>query len=148
MHPLVAHLVKIIAYGTGAIAGIGVLFAAVLWIVLSGFDPCGNRVLAEHVSPSGRHRAIVFIRDCGATTGFATHVSVIDATGSPPEEGGNIFTIDQGLSVADAEQKLGPQIAVHWIDNTRLAVAHNGTGRVIRSLRAMGHVTIDYESIQ
>jgi hypothetical protein len=37
---------------------------------------CGNYVVAEKISPDGRRKVVVFQRDCGATTGFSTQVSL------------------------------------------------------------------------
>jgi hypothetical protein len=38
---------------------------------------CGNAVLQDLPSPEGRRHAVVFTRDCGATTAFSTQVSVL-----------------------------------------------------------------------
>ncbi len=37
---------------------------------------CGNEILKEVRSPTGKMKGVVFQRDCGATTGFSTQVSV------------------------------------------------------------------------
>jgi hypothetical protein len=54
-------------------------------------DTCKNEVKQSLMSPSGKLSAVVFSRDCGATTGFSTQVSIIPAGRSVPNEAGNTF---------------------------------------------------------
>jgi hypothetical protein len=41
-------------------------------------DMCKNIVYKEYASPNAQLKAVVFARDCGATTGFSTQVSILD----------------------------------------------------------------------
>jgi|CXWL01.1.fsa_nt_gi hypothetical protein len=54
-------------------------------------DTCGNEVKQSLMSPSGKLSAVVFSRDCGATTGFSTQVSIIPTGHSLPNKSGNTF---------------------------------------------------------
>jgi hypothetical protein len=54
-------------------------------------DMCGNEVFQEVYSPSNKYKAVVFQRDCGATTGFSTQVSIINAKDVLENEGGNAY---------------------------------------------------------
>ena len=56
-------------------------------------DTCGNQVQQTVTSPSGKLAAIAFSRDCGATTGFSTQVSVLPAGRSLPNEPGNTYVV-------------------------------------------------------
>ena len=38
---------------------------------------CGNEIFQEASSPDNSYKAVVFQRDCGATTGFSTQVSIL-----------------------------------------------------------------------
>jgi len=40
-------------------------------------DPCGNTIVEALPSPDGSHKAVVFVRNCGATTDFSTQMSVL-----------------------------------------------------------------------
>jgi hypothetical protein len=40
---------------------------------------CGNQLYQEVLSPDNKYKAVVFQRDCGATTGFSTRVSILRA---------------------------------------------------------------------
>jgi hypothetical protein len=53
------------------------LFALVglFWWIAAGL--CGNTEAFERPSPSGAYRAVVFDRDCGATTALSTQISVL-----------------------------------------------------------------------
>lgn len=57
-------------------------------------DMCGNEVYSEVLSPDQEHKAVVFQRDCGATTGFSTQISIIDANDDLRNESGDIYIID------------------------------------------------------
>lgn len=55
------------------------------------FRSARERSQTSFMSPSGRLSAVVFSRDCGATTGFSTKVSIIPAGRSLADEAGNTF---------------------------------------------------------
>lgn len=44
---------------------------------LSG-DMCANEIIEEIPSPNKGFKAVIFTRDCGATTGYSTQLSIID----------------------------------------------------------------------
>ena len=54
---------------------------------------CENKVSARVPSPNGQVEAVVFSRDCGATTGFSTQLSIV-STGQSPEGSGNILVVN------------------------------------------------------
>ena len=57
-------------------------------------EMCGNEIFSEVYSPDSKFRAVIFQRDCGATTGFTTQISLIFAKNDLQNEGGNIFIVD------------------------------------------------------
>ena len=65
-----------------------------LALVLSGCDLCGNEVARTVLSPSGKMKAVVFNRNCGATTGFNTQVSILPVSSALPDDGGNTLILD------------------------------------------------------
>lgn len=70
------------------VAGCGLLLST----VFGGM--CGNEIFQEAYSPDGEYKAVVFQRDCGATTGFSTQISILKASADLPDKGGNVFIID------------------------------------------------------
>ncbi len=83
-------------------------------VALGGCDlnPCENEVLERVAAPSGKLEAVTFARECGATVGFNTQVSVVVA-GATPQESGNVLILDGRVRLratwlsADSLQILG-----------------------------------------
>ena len=76
---------------------------------------CTNTILSEVTSPGAELKAVVFSRDCGATIGFSTQVSVLPAGAQlRPSEGGNLFAVDTAHSAA-ASGGGGPAVHVEYV---------------------------------
>jgi hypothetical protein len=54
---------------------------------------CGNYIHREYNSPDSTLKAVVFQRDCGATTGFSTQISILAFTEELQNIEGNIYII-------------------------------------------------------
>lgn len=83
-------------------------------ILLSGCfmdDLCGNHVLSEAVSPNGKYKAVLFQRDCGATTDYSTQISILRKEEALPNRGANAFATDNTL-----------EVRYHWQDDDHLAI--------------------------
>jgi hypothetical protein len=52
---------------------------------------CGNEVVERLPSPDGMREAVVFTRNCGATTDYSTQVSILPAGGVLPDRPGNTY---------------------------------------------------------
>lgn len=102
---------------------------------LSGM--CANKVLARVNAPDGRHKALVFRRDCGATTGFSTQVSVLGISEKLSNEAGNAF-------IAGRRPK-EPRIEVHWIDASDLVIRNANRLHAFRKETRIRSITIHYE---
>jgi hypothetical protein len=63
---------------------------------------CANEVASVTESADHQLKAVVFHRECGATVGKNSQVSVISQLGFLPEEGGNVFIEDEGLAAMAA----------------------------------------------
>lgn len=98
----------------------GILFGAP--IVLLGLvayllpDLCGNDIYSVNVSPGNEYKAVIFQRDCGATTGFSTQLSIIDASSDLDNDAGNVLILDGHPD--DVKLK------VDWNSNNELVVNH------------------------
>lgn len=68
---------------------------------------CVNEVRAELASPNGGFKAVVFSRNCGATTGANMQVSVLKAIEKLPDEGGNVLIVDEGEAKVSWKQNGG-----------------------------------------
>ncbi len=70
-------------------AGIAIGFVG----AVSCLNPCGNEQVETIPSPTHKWSAVVFIRDCGATTGFSTQISILRTGDVLPNEGGNVLVL-------------------------------------------------------
>ncbi|HEY0281498.1 MAG TPA: hypothetical protein VGC27_02615 [Rhizomicrobium sp.] len=85
-----------IMLGVGIVAAVVLMgtYASYLPNPLNIIAPCENTVVKSVVSPDGRHKAVLFQRNCGATTGFSSQVSIIPASLWLPDHSGNAFVAD------------------------------------------------------
>ena len=104
---------------------------------------CGNRVIEDLPSPDGRQHAVVFVRDCGATTDFSTQVSVLPA-GEAVSDGGNVFIVDADHGRAPRAADGGPAVTTRWVGNEQLEIRYDPRVRVFRQDRARGAMRIAY----
>lgn len=93
---------------------------------------CRNEVLKELASPSGKMKAVIFQRDCGATTGFSTQVSVLSKDEKLPDEGGNVFVADTNHGEAPSGQGGGPVVEASWVSENELLIKHDTRARAFQ----------------
>lgn len=145
MHPLAAHLLKVVAVGLAGLVGIVGIPILVFAFLLSGANQlCANSPILEVPSPNGKLKAVVFERDCGATTAFATHVSVIEAASSLPNEGGNLFVADTNHNAAPSGAGGGPSVQVAWFGPSALRIEHHPLARIVRAEPSAFGVKVRY----
>lgn len=119
-------------------------------ILLSGClpSPCANQQLAEHLSPDNRMKVIVFERDCGATTGFSTHASLLPRTAVLENEVGNIFVADMDPAKYLSNPARAPELHVKWLTSDRVTLAHHSEARVVVAETKRGGVTVLHETFE
>jgi len=123
----------------------GAMVAAVLF---AGDSPsCGNRIVARADAPGGAHSAALFQRDCGATTGFSTQISLLPA-GGEPTDGGNVFRADTGHD-ADVQTGAwrGPWAEMRWLSPRHLLIRYASGARLFARVEASDGVRISYEPV-
>lgn len=121
-------------------------------------DPCSNRVTERLVSPDGEWIAILFVRDCGATTGFSTQLTLTRADVDVPEGTGNVFVAGRDKTTLAAEWG-GPWAGMEWAatapgadwpDTTaegwELIVTHDASARIFASHTVVDGVPIRFEA--
>lgn len=109
-------------------------------------DLCGNAVLAEYPSPNGRLKAVVFERDCGATTDFSTQISILPSAYTLENEGGNIYAADTNHGAAPAGQGGGPEVWVNWLSDAELQVRYHKFVRINHTKIKIEGVTVKFVS--
>jgi hypothetical protein len=98
-------------------------------------SPCSHKVLSEATSPSDRMIATVFESDCGATTDFATSVSIRNA-------GKSFSPTKHNLVVGIAGQQ---PVTILWRDDSNLIVRLPKESDARIKKEEVNGVTISYE---
>jgi hypothetical protein len=111
------------------VIGIGILVA------LNGCNAgCGNEIASTIESPRGGHVAVIFNRNCGATTGFSTQLSVLAKGDAVPKEAGNAFVADGSLA-----------LRVRWVSESELVVAGFQGAKIFKQEKLANGVAVSYE---
>jgi hypothetical protein len=109
---------------------------------------CANERLQSVTSPDGKLQAVIFRRDCGATTDYSTQVSIISANAELSNKSGNVFVADTDHGNAPEQEGGGPKIKVEWLDNKSLQVSCDPRSRVFLEEEKLSDVRISYEKKQ
>lgn len=109
-------------------------------------DGCQNTAAARSVSPDGKHVAVLFERDCGATTGFSTQISVLDA-GENLSGSGNTFIADDDHGAARVGSWDGSWAETKWLSADRLLVRYAAKSRLFKQNKRVSDVNIIYQVV-
>ncbi len=107
---------------------------------------CRNETVSELNAPGNAVKYVVFQRNCGATTGFSTQVSLIKVGETLKNEGGNIFIADTNHDRAPSGVGGGPEVRIKWVSDTHLQIHHHQLARVFLAERTIDGMRIDYET--
>jgi len=102
-------------------------------MALSGCDPCENEISQTIASPSGKLKAVVFNRDCGATTGFNTQVSIIPSSKTLPDDAGNTLILDGTVP-----------LRVEWRSDSALHLSGLGAAKIFLQSPSVVGVSVSY----
>ena len=122
----------------GTLIGVTTIVVAgyiVLDVVFS--DMCGNEINIELVSPDNKHKAIIYQRDCGATTGFSTQISIIKRNEKLPNKNGNVLTSAGHPSDNDYKLK--------WLGAEKLLISNTHGNHIYFKENKIGIISISYE---
>lgn len=118
------------------VAGGGFLVARLLE------SACENTPIASTVSPDLRTAAHLFARNCGATTGFTSQVSILPAGAVLPRSAGNTFIATGGPSAGQTAWG-GPDVVLSW-EGDVLVVRHDRETRISRREPSIDGTRVDY----
>lgn len=122
------------------------LIASLVLAIAGCSDACSNTVVQSADAPDGFHTAVMFQRDCGATTGFSTQISVL-GPGERLAGGGNAFSIDDDHGKAANGHWGGPWAEMHWLDRDRLIVRYAAKARIFESHGSVSGVSVRYQAV-
>jgi hypothetical protein len=111
-----------------------------------GLFVCADEDVSRHGSPSGAYEARVYVRDCGATTTWVTHVTLTRKRRLFPDVTALVFVADGNHGKAPVGPANGPEVRLRWQDDGHLVLERHGTARVFRSAPEFEDVSIEYQS--
>lgn len=94
-------------------------------------------VQSVRYSPSQERKLVVFERNCGATTGFTTHVSVLAADRELPNQQGNLFAMDGHPEWT--------QVTVTWIDEDHVLIRYPTGPTIYKANERFWWTQVTYE---
>ncbi len=98
------------------------------------FD-CENEVKVNGLrSTDGERRAFVFMRNCGATVGVNTQVSLLQASEDLPNVSGNAFICDQPLD----------SVQINWVNAYTLQIIYPEKAKIFLQRDALAGARISY----
>jgi len=106
---------------------------------------CANRIVDSTLSPDGRHEAVLFERDCGATTDFSSQVAVIPYGTDLPNIYGNVFMAEPHGNPRRAPWG-GPRVAIRWQSADHLVVTYDKNSHIYRRETKIGDVSVSYQT--
>ena len=139
------RIFKVTLWSITLLLAVGIGLIGALYLLTRNM--CGNEVVTEIRSPDGRHKAVEFQRDCGATTDFSTQVSVINSEkklGSG--DAGNAFTADSNHGSVPVHAA-GPgvmELDIKWLNSNTLQIEYPAGARVFSRNNKVGEVEIRY----
>jgi len=107
--------------------------ATLLTSACGSFGMCGNREVVRVPSPDGTLEAVLFQRDCGATTDFSTQVSIVPTGERLADQGGNAFVADANHDRATRVASGGPHASISWRGARALVVRYHPAARVFHA---------------
>ncbi len=128
---MIKKIFKIIAIIFGFII---VLFIGITYFVLNElFDGlCGDYIFKEYPSPNKTKKVVIYERDCGATTTWNTHISILDYDKQFDGKDESIF------SIRGCPAEVAPNIT--WIDDKNMIIHHKINGKEIKTKNEFGVV--------
>ncbi len=143
------NIFKLLAWITGITVSIFLLAVGAFWLFLytTADDMCGNKVINNVEITETQFKAVIFQRDCGATTGFSTQVSLIKRNETLPNEGGNIFVADTDHGSAPRGKGGGPEVQVKVISNSHIKILTDQNSRIFKNEPGWNNITISYDKL-
>jgi len=121
-----------------------ILAVALLAPLAACSDGCGNELVSRIDAPGGAYNAVMFQRDCGATTGFTTQVSIL-RPGEALAGKGNVFIADDDHGAAIVGHWDGPWADILWLGPDHLRIRYAVKTRVFLRQESMAGVRVTYQ---
>jgi hypothetical protein len=113
------------------------LLTGMLVALSGGCGLCGNDEVVRVASPDAILEAVIFQRNCGATTDFSTQISIVARGASLPDSGGNTYVADRDHGKAPKASWGGPQADVEWSGPRKVKIFTHPDARVFHKESAV-----------
>jgi len=107
----------------------------VIWSFMEGFGRCETNVISSIPSPSNKMELVTFSRECNATVGFNTQVSV--SSGALP------FSPERNPPFLSVSQR--PSILLRWASDSLVEVVLPPEVKIYRRETAVGDIRVNYK---
>jgi hypothetical protein len=133
-------LIAILILGTGFILTISLVFG----------DSCANQIVDIKISPDKNYQAVTFIRDCGATTGFSTQLSIMKVTDTfdKTDETGNTLIMSDKIGGGLMDENGGAKIRTRWTKDDKLEILYDSRTKTAKRETEYKDIKIDYGQIE
>ena len=120
---------KVLLVAIGAV----ILLFFMATISLLGFTSglCDNTIWSSHASPNKNFKLVTFERNCGATTGFSTHLSILKNGETLPNSAGDT------LVIKGRPGDVAPDIS--WINDKKIELRIKRGGMVFLAAKEWRH---------
>lgn len=127
---------------------IPLLFVALFLLFINAdWGVCDNSIVEELQNPTLTKKAVLFVRDCGATTDYSKHISILSPGKSLNHKGGNCFITDSNHGKAPEDSLGGPTIHMKWISPDTLEISHHEGCRIFKDRSRCKGVIVLYNKI-
>ena len=116
-------------------------------LCIAGCNLCDNKPIKSLQSPGEARSAVLFMRECGATTDFTTQVSVLSPWW-PYSTIGNAFVADADHGKAERASWGGPWADISWQSPTHLVITYDARSRVFEKRENVRGVRISYRAVR
>jgi hypothetical protein len=107
-------------------------------------DICSNTEVSRSTSPDRRLDAVLYQRNCGATTGFSTQIALVPV--------GNLLSGDSALYRADDDHGAartgvwgGPWAEIEWLTSNKLLVRYAAKSRIFQQNTNAYGISVSYQ---
>jgi hypothetical protein len=125
------------------IAGCFAVAALSMLLTSCGSSSCANVVIGDSIALDEEHRAVVFVRTCGADAP-STNVSITPGTGRMPSDTGNVFSADGDRGMVKAGAKGELAVKAVWLDSKLLRVEYPRDARMLLASPKLEDIEVRY----
>ena len=141
---------RILKIAFGCLGIIIVILAFLIGIIYLVFQPsemCGNHLIESKFSPNKQFKVIIFSRDCGATTGYSTQISIVNYDEKlEKNENGNIFIADYNHGEAKMNGEI-INVNTKWLNDKTLIIEYDEKARIFKNEDSEDGINILYKKI-